>query len=98
MTHSRRFLTRCGPEVTHKALQLALEIYARVPLIPRSLFMSGTDIQIDFKDFNGLQTGTLVSVKHEMKVFLWDLSYGISVCYPFSSALWNVGNANEAYV
>ena len=68
----------------HRALQLELEIYARVPLIPRSLFMNGLDIQIDGEDFGGYYNGTFASGGHKIEATFWYNQVGIFVCYlPF---------------
>ena len=63
-----------------RALQLALEIYAKIPLIPRSLFLNGVNIEVKKR------TGTLVNGRHKTKVAVQDLAYGISVRYQLSTA------------
>ena len=75
----------------YRAMTLALEIYARVPLIPQPLFMNGLDIQIDImnEDFPvGYHNGTLANGNHKIEVMFWSHWYGIFVCYlPFLAAL-----------
>jgi hypothetical protein len=90
----RRLLLRGGPNDMHKALQLALEIYARVPLIPQSLFMGELEIQIDDKDLDLdiHYNGTLAGGKHKTKAMFWVHSYGIFVCYPHFLAWCPGGN------
>jgi hypothetical protein len=65
----------------HKALQLALEIYARVPLIPQSLFMGGLDIQIPIDD-NVYRNGTLASGENKKEAMFLSHATGIFVCHP----------------
>ncbi|KIL58350.1 hypothetical protein M378DRAFT_319441 [Amanita muscaria Koide BX008] len=38
--NNRSFLRECGPEAVCKAAHLASEIFARVPLLPESLFLN----------------------------------------------------------
>ena len=80
------------------AAQWVLEIYARIPLVPQSLFVSGHVIQIDDERMEGYNIGTLASGKREMKVLLWDHSYGIHVCYTFSPAAWNINHICAVHV
>ncbi|KAM6496292.1 hypothetical protein JOM56_008998 [Amanita muscaria] len=43
LTNDDYFLNKCGPDTACKLVRLAMEIYARVPVLPRSVF-SNTDI------------------------------------------------------
>jgi hypothetical protein len=85
--HNRKFPIRYGPDAMHTALQLALEIYARVPLIPQSLFMNGPDVQIGdkVKDSGVLYNGTLASGKHKTKVMF--RSFGSAMFFICQMAL-----------
>ena len=75
-----------------------MEIYARVPLIPQPLLMSGLDSQIDHEDLGDYYNGTLVSGEHRTKATLWPMRWGIVVGHPFPLALWNVDNLQKAHV
>ena len=66
----------------HRAMQLALEIYARIPLIPRSLFLDVVNIE----DNEPVGTGTLANGGHRTKVTLEQHAYGIFVCYLLATA------------
>ena len=86
--HNKRFLIRCGPDTMHRASQLALQIYARVPLIPRSLFLNGENVEIDNdENLEGFHNGILTNGKHKIKIMFWPVDGGIFVCYhPFLMA------------
>ncbi|KIL60389.1 hypothetical protein M378DRAFT_919280 [Amanita muscaria Koide BX008] len=43
LTNNESFTTRCGPEAARKAAHLASAIFARVPLLQRSLFLNKPD-------------------------------------------------------
>ena len=43
LTNDDHFLSQCGPDMACKVVRLALEIYARVPVLPLSVF-SNSDI------------------------------------------------------
>ena len=74
-------MSRRGPDNMHTAaLQLALEIYAKMPLIPQSLFLNGANIEAH----NG-STGTLDNGGHKVKAIFRYHAYGIVVCYRLSS-------------
>ncbi|KIL70928.1 hypothetical protein M378DRAFT_155877 [Amanita muscaria Koide BX008] len=47
LTNNQTFLSQCGRDAARKAALLASEIYARVPLLPRSLFENGSTQQYD---------------------------------------------------
>lgn len=78
--HSRRFLVQFSPDAMRKASQLALQIYARLPLIPRTLFLNGANVVIGDKDSEGIYNGTLASDKHKIKVLFWPIHQSIFVC------------------
>jgi serine/threonine protein kinase len=60
------------------ASQLALEIYARMPLIPRSLFLNGVNIEIGDKSSVGHGRGTLTNGRHKIKATFRHCGSGIS--------------------
>ena len=89
MIHNRGFLIQFGTDVTQRALQLALEMYARVPHIPQSLFMKGLDIQVDDKYFGDhYRNGTLTSGKHKTEAMFWYQQDSIFVCCLHFLASW----------
>ena len=71
-------MLRCGPDAMHRGVQLALHIYAKIPLIPRSLFLNGVDIE------ENECTGTLTNGRHKIKATFEDHDYGIFVRYQLS--------------
>jgi hypothetical protein len=98
MSQNRRFLSQCGPDAKQRALQLALEIYAMVPLIPRSLFISGLEILIDYARFGERYNGTLASGKHKTEATFWPRGWDLFVGHPFSLVPWNFDNLSEGRV
>jgi hypothetical protein len=88
MIYNEKSLIHCSSDAMRRTSQLALGIYARVPLIPQLLFMSGLDTQINSDGVSGYRSvsGTLTSGNHKAKVKFRSYSeYDIFVCYlPFS--------------
>ena len=80
-----RLLLRCGLDAKQRASELAMEIYARVPLIPQSLLISGLDSQIDYENLGRYYNGTLVNGEDSTNATLWPRRWGINVGHhPFS--------------
>lgn len=42
MLDEKHILNRCGPDANRKAILLVLEIYSKMPVLPRSLFLGGS--------------------------------------------------------
>jgi hypothetical protein len=73
-------------------MQLALEIYARMPLIPRCLILNGVTIK------NG-NPPTLANGRHEIKAtFRTHKGYGIFVCCQLLPPHRNADNVYEVHV
>ncbi|KIL59236.1 hypothetical protein M378DRAFT_1013702 [Amanita muscaria Koide BX008] len=48
LIHNQMFLNHCGPDAARKAALLAADVYARVPLLPRSVLLNGPTQQCDW--------------------------------------------------
>ena len=72
MINNRRFLNWWCVDVARNATQLALEIYARIPLLPGSLFLKKTDLgKAGYDGHKAEYRGKTVR--------LWHSTYGINV-------------------
>jgi hypothetical protein len=83
-------MIRCGPDGKKRASQLALEIYAKIPLIPQSLLIRGPNVRIESKYWSNYYNGTLVNGECKSEATFWSWRWGIFVGYPFSLAPRNV--------
>jgi hypothetical protein len=62
----------------HNARRLAKEIYARVPLFPRSLFLDGADVSIEDSDeTKGSYQGIMVRILYSPAELI-EVSIGMS--------------------